>query len=110
MSAKTRDHKITPLFVSTVRSRSTKRAIRHGRTDGQTGRRTNRRMDKRTDGAASSFKLTVKHYTALKAEARRGKKLIDRRLSSDYYMCILKQVEPALSCSYLIYINSHSLM
>ena len=38
MSAMTRDrdHKITPLFVSTVPSRSTKSAIRHGQTDGWT--------------------------------------------------------------------------
>ena len=59
--------------------------------------------DERTDEL--SFKATVKHHTALKAEGRRERKLIDRQLSSDYDRCTVKQVESALSCSYLIYIH-----
>ena len=62
------------------------------------------------DQRSYNFKATVKHYTALKAEGRRGRKLIDRPLSSDYDRCSVKQVEPALSCSYLTYIHSRSLV
>ena len=65
-------------------------------------------VDGRTDGLG--FKATVKHYTTLKAEGRRGRKLIDRQLASDYDRCTVKQVEPALSCSYLTYIHSRSFM
>ena len=88
------DHKITPLFVSIAPSSSTKRAVRQtdGRTNGRMDDRTNGRMDKQTNGrmdkpTTAQLKVlnkAVKHYMALKADGRRGRKLIDRRLSSDY--------------------------
>ena len=60
-----------------------------------------RRMD--FTGTQAQLKVSTDCETTMPCRQREGGggKLIDRRLSRDYNMCTVKQVEPARSCSYL---------